>query len=93
MKSNKVTELFFLVVGCIAMGFYIAMLFEWIDCADCFTLPSKFISGQYEQAKAFAPILYIILALLVLIRMTFISYAMGKTVVVIPHSKQRQDNI
>ena len=88
MKSNKVTELFFLVVGCIAMGFYIAMLFEWIDCAGWFTLPSKFISGQYEQAKAFAPILYIILALLVLIRMTFISYAMGKTVVVIPHSKQ-----
>ena len=53
MKSNKVTELFFLVVGCIAMGLYTAMLFEWIDCADWFILPSKFISGQYEQAKAF----------------------------------------
>lgn len=89
MKSKKVTELFFLVVGCIAMGLYIAMLFEWIDCADWFILPSKFISGQYEQAKAFTPILYITLALLVLIRMTFISYAMGKTVVVIPHSKQQ----
>lgn len=82
--SNKVTELFFLMLGGIAVILYIANLYEWVDYDTYINLSFSLISQEYDACKNYIPIMYLLLALIVLVKISLNSYAMGKAPFAIP---------
>lgn len=82
--NTKAKEIFLAFIGIVVLVLYIAKIYGWVDFAQWISISSDFISYHYTIAKDYLPYLYIGMAAIVIVKMMFISYQMGKTKIILP---------
>ena len=82
--NTKAKEIFLAFIGIVVLVLYIAKIYGWVDFAQWISISSDFISYHYTIVKDYLPSLYIGMAAIVIVKMMFISYQMGKTKIILP---------
>lgn len=88
--NNKAKGIFSILIGIIVLSIYILHVYGLADYNQWFTMSSVLITNLYEQARSFIIYLYIAIAIVVITKMMFICYNMGKTKITFPSNSPNQ---
>ena len=79
-----------MIIGSAILYLYIANLFDRIQFSMIIQKSTEWIYGIFIMLKPYLPIVYVISALIVLIRMILVSYQMGKAKIEFPSIQKQQ---